>query len=126
MSSNWDPMSRTILVVEDDHDMRATLAAVLQAEGFVVVQAGNGHDALLMLRQGLRPCLILLDLMMPLMNGWQFIVERTKDSELANLPVVVMSANAIGGLPVPAADFLAKPMRLQALLAVVAKKCSVH
>jgi CheY-like chemotaxis protein len=81
-----------ILLVEDELQIREVIEAVLQAEGYQVVCAVNGTDALAILRGGLRPCIIILDLMMPVMDGWQFRGAQLEDPELLKIPTVVYSA----------------------------------
>jgi len=81
-----------ILLVEDEASMREVIEAVLQEEGYSVVCTVNGADALDILRSGLRPCVIILDLMMPVMDGWQFRAAQLEDSELLKIPTVVYSA----------------------------------
>ena len=81
-----------ILLVEDEGSIREVMDAVLQAEGYRVVCAVNGADALDTLRAGLRPCMIILDLMMPVMDGWQFRATQMRDGELLKIPTVVYSA----------------------------------
>lgn len=118
-----DP-KRAILVVEDDTDIREALMGVLEEEGYDVVGAGNGREALDALREGPRPALILLDLMMPFMNGWQFRAEQKLDANLSEIPVVVVSADANVGqkaASLEAVGHLKKPVELDALLAVVAR-----
>src|SRR5439155_11481090 len=118
--------SGTLLLVEDDIDIRIDLAEILREEGYHVVTAGNGAEALSELRAGLRPCLIILDLMMPGMNGWEFRDEQRRDPELAGVPVVVLSsisdiahhATALG-----AAGYLDKPVKLPALFEALARHC---
>jgi CheY-like chemotaxis protein len=114
---------RTLLVVEDDPDIRAMLAQLLEFEGYEVFSAGNGREALERLRQGVRPVLLLVDLMMPVMDGWQFLEERSHDPELASIPVVVFSGDgSIGnsaGLPV--SGYLRKPIDCNALLETVGR-----
>jgi CheY-like chemotaxis protein len=81
------------MVVDDDLDIRAVMEEVLSAEGFEVVVAGGGAEALEMLRQAPRkPDLILLDLMMPGMGGDEFRAQQLKDALLADIPVVILSA----------------------------------
>lgn len=80
-----------MLVVNDDEDMGETMRELLQ-DRFAVVLAYDGRDALQKLRDGLRPCIILLDLMMPIMNGLEFRREQLGEAELAHIPVVVFSA----------------------------------
>lgn len=81
-----------ILLVEDEAPIREVIEAVLQAEGYEVVCTANGSDALDVLRAGLRPCIIILDLMMPIMDGWQFRVAQLGDPELLKIPTIVYSA----------------------------------
>jgi len=116
-----------ILVVEDDLDLLEGLAELLEAEGYQVRRARHGLEALGFLRAGPIPHIILLDLMMPIMNGWQFRHEQRMDSELSKIPVIVISANT--DLPahaewLEANDYLQKPIRPEALLAVVERFCS--
>ena len=85
-------MSPRILLVEDDPDVRSTLADILSLEGFDVEPCDDGDTALARLREGERPDVILLDLMMPRMNGWQFRAQQETDPTLAGIPVVVLSA----------------------------------
>ena len=115
-----------ILVVEDDAQTRDALRAVLEMHGYSAVLAANGADGLDKLRAGLRPCLILLDLMMPEKNGFQFRVEQVVDPTLADIPVVIYSGNpeaqsegaALGGLAC-----LAKPINVNELLQVLKAYC---
>src|ERR1044071_1184503 len=76
-----------ILVVEDDSAIREVLTDVLESEGYQVLNAANGREAIQLLRSSTLPCLILLDLMMPVMNGWQFRDEQRQDPLLAPVPV---------------------------------------
>ncbi len=118
--------NETILVVEDDADARETLALVLEGEGFEVAMAADGAEALRYLRECPLPCLILLDLMMPGMNGWEFRRQQRRDPELAAIPVLVVSAVADqpGAAPaLDAADVLRKPLDLQVLLEKVDTLC---
>jgi CheY-like chemotaxis protein len=116
-----------ILIVDDDDDIRELLAEFLEDEGYRVVTARNGLDALGRLRAGgAPPCLILLDLMMPVMNGFQFLEAFRSDPALALIPVAVVSAH--GGLgpserAAIAAPIYAKPLDLDALLEVVGRLC---
>lgn len=83
-----------ILIVEDEPDIRATLGEILELEGFSVSTAENGEEALALLRKLRKPCLILLDLMMPVMNGWQFldVLQSEHRHILATIPIVIVSA----------------------------------
>ena len=79
------------MIVEDDHLIREAIAEALGEEGFEVVEAANGREALEALHR--EPAsLVLLDLMMPIMDGWQFREEQLRDPELSDIPVVVLSA----------------------------------
>lgn len=85
---------KLIMVVEDDTMIRETLKYVLEMEGFRAVVVGNGREALDYLKSSTsRPDLILLDLMMPIMNGYEFRAEQLKDHDLSNIPTVVVSAD---------------------------------
>ncbi|MCW8195854.1 response regulator [Proteobacteria bacterium 005FR1] len=85
-----------ILIVEDEPDIRETLKDILELEGFSVTTAANGREALQRVEEIQRPCLILLDLMMPVMDGWQFlhILKDERKHVFATIPVVVISAAA--------------------------------
>ena len=86
------PVAGPVLVVEDDRCLREALLTDLEMSGFRVVTAANGKEALAAIRKGLRPSVILTDLMMPVMDGWQLRAELLRDSKLAAIPVVVLSA----------------------------------
>jgi CheY-like chemotaxis protein len=116
------PLTRTILVVEDDPEVRAAVVDILGAEGYRVVEAINGLEALRLLRGGLRPSLILLDLAMPIMDGTTFLQERARDSRLAALPLVVTSAAGRHGERL-GYDFIPKPAPLETFLAVIERNC---
>ncbi len=83
---------KTLLVVDDDKDVREDLATVLRDAGYAVVALGNGREALDYLRQHRPPDLILLDMMMPEYDGWLFLRERYREPALAAVPVLVMTA----------------------------------
>ena len=116
-----------ILIVEDDPDIRETLAEILQDEGYSVSGAANGQEALTHLRSGRpMPRLILLDLMMPVMDGWEFRSEQKQDPALAAVPVIVVSGDgniAQKALSVEAAGYLGKPIDLDALLETIEAHC---
>ena len=108
----------TLLLVEDDDDIRDTLADVLRHKGYEVVEAENGKIALDKLLGGVRPALILLDQTMPVMNGREFRRAQLEDPSLAQIPVLLMTAaNAIGELvdEMHPQFILRKPMGLQEL-----------
>ncbi len=108
-----------VLVVDDDPDIRDTLREILEAEGHAVITAPHGRAALSVLRKGLRPSLILLDLMMPGMSGWELLALLREDPALADLPVAVLSAAGGRAGPPGATHFLRKPIELDALLDLV-------
>ena len=114
-----------VLVVDDDADIRDTLQSILELYGQPVVTARDGADALVQLRGGVRPCLILLDLMMPRMNGAQFREEQLRDPAFRSLPVVVLSGDAKAEARAAAlgVEGLRKPVDLEVLLAVVGRYC---
>jgi CheY-like chemotaxis protein len=120
------PSNRHILVVEDDEGTREALGMLLGLEGYRVASAANGREALDRLRRDGPPDLILLDLMMPVMTGWEFREEQRRDPLLAHIPVIVVSA--AGGGPetvasLGAAHFLSKPVDFDELLASVRGCC---
>jgi len=110
------PARRTVLVVDDDELVRESLSLALELEGYTAVQAAHGIDALLALRTGARPAVILLDLEMPVMPGWEFRERQLADPALADIPVVVVSSSH---RQVSATRRLAKPFDLDALLRTV-------
>ena len=113
-------MAETVMVVEDDTLIREMVMQILAGEGFTAIGASNGEEALRQLRQEpLTPSLILLDLMMPVMNGWQFRAKQLEDPALAEIPVIVMSATDDGD--VPAEERVGKPFEIDALLAAVGR-----
>src|SRR3954471_12672414 len=114
-----------VLVVEDDLDIREVMRMVLEASGYQVFEAGDGAEALVVARAH-RPRLILLDLMMPGMDGFQFRESQLRDPAIAAIPVVIVSGG--GALPQKAAElgaagYLVKPTDLQRLLAVMQDLC---
>jgi CheY-like chemotaxis protein len=114
--------ARTVLLVEDDHDVRETIAEVLTDAGYVVVTAVDGQQALDHLRGGLRPFVILLDLMMPGMNGYEFRDVQRAEAGLADIPVIVLTADRLieqKARDLGAAAYLKKPTPLDELLATL-------
>lgn len=120
-----DQMARSVLVVEDDDDVRGAVATLLETHGYRVLEAENGREALQHLREAM-VCVILLDLFMPVMNGWGFREEQMKDARLAAIPVVVISADSAAaeravGPGVVAA--MTKPIEFDRLLQIVGQHC---
>lgn len=115
----------TILIVEDDYDTREMLGRFLELEGYHVETAANGQQALDRLSEGLKACVILLDLMMPVMDGWQFRRAQIRDAALASIPVIVVSAAGRDRLEkVDANAYLSKPIDLEELLKQITAYCS--
>jgi CheY-like chemotaxis protein len=105
---------KLVLVVEDDPDLRETLIDALSSFGCTAAAACNGRDALDQLRAGARPQVILLDLMMPVMDGWEFRKQQLADPKLADIPVVALSAHEeLKKFPAPV--LLKKPLQLAEL-----------
>ena len=119
------PCSRRVLVVEDDRDIREAVAEVLEDNAYQPVEAENGAVALRRLREGEpEPCLILLDVMMPVMDGFQFRREQEKDPALAAIPVVLFTAHAsVTPSSVGAVGVLKKPLDFDALLKLLEEYC---
>jgi CheY-like chemotaxis protein len=117
--------SCTVFVVEDDVDTRDMLGRFLELEGFRVELASNGKQALERLQSGVNPCVILLDLMMPVMDGWQFRRQQIQNQELAAIPVIVVSAAGRDRMSeIDANAYLSKPVDLELLLERVSYYCS--
>jgi CheY-like chemotaxis protein len=114
---------RSILVIEDDHDTRVSIRRALEAEGYFVFSATNGVGGLETLQRIKPPGLILLDLMMPLMNGQDFLKAKEADPEIAEIPVIVMSANRDFSNTVRVDRFLKKPLDLDLILEAVREYC---
>jgi len=116
---------RLVQVVEDDPDVGEILEMILDAEGYGVLRARNGREALEQLREA-TPDLILLDLMMPGMNGWEFRAAQLRDEALARIPVVVMTGAGNDAAKVEelkADAYVRKPVELDELLRVVGDHC---
>lgn len=112
---------KTVLLVEDDGDIRDVLQDLLEDEGFDVVPAGNGHQALeyLRLSHSARPHLVLLDLMMPIVDGLQVLAAMRSEAGLADIPVIVVSAAPQPEKPAGAIAFVRKPVSPEALVELV-------
>jgi CheY-like chemotaxis protein len=113
--------SGAILIVDDDNDVRSALSEMLEEEGFSVEGAHNGREALARLRGGtVHPAVILLDLMMPGMDGWDFRSEQMRDPKLAAVPVVIVSASGFSvesiRMQFKPAAYVEKPIERTALL----------
>ncbi|MDR3605809.1 MAG: response regulator [Oligoflexia bacterium] len=111
--------TRTVLLVEDDDDIRNTLQEVLELEGYSVVPASNGQQALDTLAKIKKPSLILLDLMMPVMTGWEFLEVKQKDINVSDVPVIVFSAAGDRAKIENIKAFVKKPIEVDTLLNLI-------
>jgi len=85
-------VSPTVLVVDDDAEIRQALAELLEDEEYAVLLAANGKEALDLIGRGMRPDVILLDVMMPVMDGWHFLSARLRHPDLVEVPIIIISA----------------------------------
>ena len=116
-----------VLIVEDDADLRDMMAQLLSLEGYQAQTVANGRDALEYLRRGDYPDVILLDLMMPVMDGWEFRRRQCQDPDLANVPVIVLSAlDQSRAADLGGAAFLKKPLDFDRLIQLVRRYCRNH
>ena len=120
--------SREVLVVEDDNDLRESLSQALRDNGFSVVSANNGQQALEALEAGARPSVILLDLMMPILNGWELRDALRDDPRFAEIPQLVISAYMDEAeqhvLALPADDCIRKPFHIRILIEAIERHCA--
>jgi two-component system chemotaxis response regulator CheY len=121
------PSRGTILVVDDDDDTRQCVQTVLLGEGYEVAVARDGREALDLLLNGATPDLVLLDLMMPVMSGWDVLEAMSAKPDLSALPVVVFTAagEPVTGAPALGRPVLRKPIDLDLLLEMVDHFCAV-
>lgn len=109
-----------ILLIEDDQSIREILGEMLGSEGYEVVTAENGQVGLEKLQTLTQACLVLLDLNMPIMDGWQFLEAKQALAVLRDVPVVVLSAVASSSRPIPGAlRQLSKPIELETLFGIL-------
>lgn len=120
---------QTILVVEDDFDIRALLCSLFESENFAVLSAENGKAALDVLRTAKAPDLILLDLMMPVMDAVEFRKIQEADPKIASVPVLVMSADPnvdVKSLRLGVNEYVKKPLDIERLLSAVERALRRH
>jgi len=113
-----------IMIVDDDDDIRTTLSELLEHMKYDVAVAADGLDAMRQLRKGARPAVILLDLMMPVMDGYEFLVELRRQTALARIPIVVITAAgnaAAEASKLGATGHIQKPFKLDELLATISR-----
>ena len=116
-----------VLIVDDDDDIRDDLAHLLERHGYRTATAGNGAAALDYLTTAARPCVVLLDLMMPIMDGWALRKEMSKHSALAEIPIILLTGAGDLARDVAALGAVAsvtKPFRLTTLLDTIARHCT--
>jgi CheY-like chemotaxis protein len=113
-----------VLIVEDDEDLREMMAQLLTLEGFQTATVANGREALEYLHEAAKPDIILLDLMMPVMDGWEFRRQQQADPAIAPVPVIVLSAlDQNRAATLDATAFLKKPLDFDRLLSLVRAHC---
>ncbi len=114
-----------VLIVEDDADLREMMAQLLTLEGFNAATVSNGREALAYLQSNAAPDVILLDLMMPVMDGWEFRREQQRHREMADVPVIILSAlDQARATDVTADAFLKKPLDFDRLLELIRRYCT--
>ncbi|MFO0746240.1 MAG: response regulator [Myxococcota bacterium] len=116
-------MNHTVLVVEDEDDLREMVRDALELSGYEVVTACDGREALAKMAAIENLCLVLLDLLMPVMNGWQLLEEIGRRPELRSVPIVVHSS-APSHVPPGVVRVLQKPVMFEQLIAVVQEYCA--
>ncbi|CAM3281395.1 response regulator [Corallococcus sp. ZKHCc1 1396] len=111
-----------ILLIDDEPELEV-LARYLELEGYSVLTASNGEEGLLALASCRKPCIVLLDLMMPVMDGYGFLKRLHEDATLCGLPVFVLTASFNTELMAGAVGLLQKPLHMEVLLEAVAPYC---
>ena len=120
----------TVLLVDDDPAIRSAVKEFLHEQGFTVIPATNGADALNTLRTGLRPDVILLDILMPVMDGWDFRAAQLADASLRTIPVIVISASGFAPDTIRQQhntfSVVSKPLDLDPFLKTVRQACGLE
>ncbi|MBN9681961.1 MULTISPECIES: response regulator [unclassified Corallococcus] len=118
------PSRSIILIVDDEPDLREVVAELLEMEDYTVLQAANGQAALdVLAANDEQPCLVLLDLMMPVMDGHEFLHRLREDERYRELPVLMLTAHFSAKAPPGTVGLLRKPVDIAELLAMVARHC---
>jgi CheY-like chemotaxis protein len=120
------PHRHSVLLIDDDLAARESLEELLRQEGLDVVLAGDGAEAHEHLRTGARPCVIVLDLLMPGMDGFEFRAEQLRDPVLAKIPVIVMSGDGLideRALELGVEEYLRKPIDVDQFMAAIESHC---
>jgi CheY-like chemotaxis protein len=117
--------NETVLVVDDDPEIRESLTELLDQKGYSVLQAENGRKALDVLKEVQRsPCMVVLDLAMPVLDGHEFLRHRAVDPVLRHIPVVVVSANPEPMRPIDGIEaYLQKPLEPDRLFEIIRRAC---
>jgi CheY-like chemotaxis protein len=114
----------TVLLVEDNDDVREMMSVALELSGITVLAAANGREALDLLDASPAPCVVLLDLMMPVMDGWELRAALNAHPEYAAIPVVIVSAMTEDtAAKLGAAAYLPKPVDIDRMLDIVCEHC---
>jgi CheY-like chemotaxis protein len=125
LGSVYEMDCKNVLIIEDDAAIRSMMKSILEIEGFAVFEACDGAEGLTVLRKILPlPCVILLDLMMPGSNGWDFLDVQRNEPSLKDVPVVICSAYSASARAVKPDAFVAKPVQLNDLLSAIYKFCA--
>ena len=124
ITSPSDLKHKIVLVIEDNKEIQDSLKMALETEDYTVFTADNGKEGLELLTKIPTPCLILLDLLMPVMNGWEFIEAISTDLMFSMIPVVVVSALADKKDAIKIDGYIQKPIELNSLLEILRKHCS--
>lgn len=115
-----------VLVVEDDDDIRDSIVELLALRGFDAVAATNGREALDQLAAGLLPCLIILDLMLPVVSGWEFRAQQLADPRFSQIPILILSGAenlAAESRQLQAVAFESKPVQVNRLFKTIEQYC---
>jgi CheY-like chemotaxis protein len=130
MDAQLSASGPTLLVVDDDANIARALSNLLEDEGYRVVAAENGKQGLELVGAGLRPSAIILDLMMPVMDGWDFRAEQLKDPAISQTPVIVLTATGFSRTTIReqfgGVEYLAKPPSTDHLLDTLRRVCAPH
>lgn len=116
--------AKPVLVVDDDPDIRESLCALLQGEGYATITAENGAEAVAQMQEH-QPCFVILDLMMPVMDGWEVRTKMQEQHELATIPVCVVTATPEWA-PLDSVCVLTKPVDIGELLRVIEAHCGIR
>ena len=111
--------NKKVLIVEDDVDVRTPLKDILELENLTVIVASHGQEGLELLEKNPDVEIILLDLMMPVMDGWSFLDKLRENDMWSKIPVIVISASGTGNKPLQASAVLRKPLDLNFLLETI-------